>query len=262
MFKALNIAATGMEAQSRKIDNISNNLANVNTNGFKRARADFEDLLYQNLRAPGAAQGGGVIAPVGLQVGHGVRAVSTSRMFSQGEVLPTDNPLDIAIQGRGFFQVALPDGNQGYTRAGNLTADQQGRLVTTSGYPVVPEIIIPQDATNITISQTGVVTVTQGNGGDTVELGQIQLAGFANEAGLSPMGQNLYVPSQSSGQAILGQPGQLGLGTVQQGFLEGSNVKVVEEMIGLIVAQRSYETNSKVVEAADQMLQNATRMVR
>jgi flagellar basal-body rod protein FlgG len=261
MFRALNVAATGMEAQSKKIDNISNNLANVNTTGFKRTRADFEDLMYQNLRAAGAAQGGGVVAPVGLQVGHGVRNVSTSRMFSQGEMLSTGNAMDLAIGGKGFLQVAMPNGTQAFTRAGNLTTDQQGRVVTTSGYPVVPEIIVPPDATGVTISQTGEVTVTQGNG-ETAELGQIQLSGFANEAGLSPIGQNLYVPTQSSGQPIQGQPGQLGMGTLNQGFLEGSNVQVVEEMINLIVAQRSYETTSKVVEAADEMLQYATQMVR
>lgn len=260
MLKSLHIAATGMEAQSTKIDNISNNLANVNTTGYKKSRADFEDLLYQNLRAPGAAAGEGVQRPVGLQVGHGVRTVSSSKVFSQGDFQNTGNSLDVAIEGNGFLQVIQPNGEIAYTRAGNLKTDGEGRLVTSSGFPLEPEIVVPPDTTSITISQDGRVTVTQAQSAETVEVGQLQLAGFANPAGLNPIGKNLYLPTPTSGDAIVAAPGESGLGTIAQGFLEGSNVKVVEEMIGLIVAQRSYETNSKVIEAADEMLQATNQM--
>lgn len=260
MLKALNIAATGMQAQATKIDNISNNLANVNTTGYKRSRADFEDLVYQNLRAPGAAQGAGVNAPVGLQVGHGVRTVSNAKIFSQGEMQQTGNVLDTAIEGQGFFQIQRPGGDVAFTRSGNFTTDAEGRIVTTSGFPVLPEMVVPPEATSITISADGRVTVTQGGTGETAEIGQFQLASFSNPAGLSSAGRNLYMPTESSGQPIVGEPGQQGTGTISQGFLEGSNVQVVEEMIGLIVAQRSYETSSKVIEAADEMLQSTTRM--
>ncbi len=260
MLRALSIASTGMEAQSTRIDNISNNLANVNTSGYKRSRADFEDLLYQTLRAPGAAAGGGAAAPVGLQVGYGVRTVSSSKIFSQGDFQQTGNSLDLAIEGEGFFQVVQPSGDLAYTRAGNLKTDGEGRLVTSSGFALDPEIIIPPDATNVTISADGRVSVTRGGTAETTEVGQLQLAGFANAAGLSSAGHGLYLTTPTSGEAIVAAPGEGGLGTISQGFLEGSNVKVVEEMIGLIVAQRSYETNSKVIEAADEMLQTTTQM--
>ena len=262
MLKSLHIAATGMEAQSTKIDNISNNLANVNTTGYKKSRADFEDLLYQNLRAPGAAAGEGVVVPVGLQVGHGVRTVSSSKVFSQGDFQQTGNAFDLAIEGSGFLQVVQPGGEVAYTRAGNLKTDGEGRLVTNNGFPVEPEIIIPSDTTSVTVSADGRVTVTQGSTAETVEIGQIQLAAFANPAGLNPIGHNLFITTPTSGEAIVATPGESGLGTISQGFLEGSNVKVVEEMIGLIVAQRSYETNSKVIEAADEMLQVTNQLSR
>ncbi len=260
MLKALNIAATGMDAQSLKIDNISNNLANVNTTGFKRGRADFEDLLYQNVRAAGAQVGEGAQDPVGLNIGYGVRTASSSKMFSQGDFKQTDNPLDVAIEGSGFLQVTQPSGEIGYTRAGNLKVDGEGRLVTTSGMAIEPEIVIPPDSTSLSIGQDGRVTVTQGATADTVELGQLQLANFVNPAGLKPKGHNLYIATPASGAAIVGAPGENGTGTITQGFIEGSNVQVVEEMIGLIVAQRSYETNSKVIQAADEMLQTTTNL--
>ncbi len=260
MLRALNTAATGMEAQTTRIDNISNNLANVNTTGYKKSRADFEDLLYQTLKAPGAASGDGVNAPVGLQVGYGVRAVSSSKLFSQGDFQQTGNPLDLAIEGEGFFQVVRPGGEVAYSRAGNLKADAEGRLVTSSGFPLDPEIVIPPDATSVTISADGRVTVTQGNSAEAIEVGQIQLANFTNPAGLSSAGHNLFTPTATSGDALVASPGENGMGTVLQGFLEGSNVKVVEEMIDLIVAQRSYETNSKVIQAADEMLQATARI--
>ena len=258
MLRALNIAATGMDAQSLKIDNISNNLANVNTTGFKQGRADFEDLLYQNLRAAGAQVGEGAQDPVGLNIGYGVRTSSSSKVFSQGDFKQTDNPLDLAIEGNGFLQIIQPSGEIGYTRAGNLKVDGEGRLVTTAGMALEPEIVIPPDSTSLSIGQDGRVTVTQGNTADTVEVGQLQLANFVNPAGLKPKGHNLYIATPASGAPIVGAPGENGTGNVTQGFLEGSNVKVVEEMIGLIIAQRSYETNSKVIKAADEMLQVTT----
>jgi flagellar basal-body rod protein FlgG len=250
-----------MEAQTTRIDNISNNLANVNTTGYKKSRADFEDLLYQTLKAPGATAGEGIANPVGLQVGYGVRAVSSSKTFSQGDFINTENPLDLAIEGKGFLQVLRPGGEVAFTRAGNLKTDGEGRLVTSSGFVVDPEIVIPSDTTSLTISQDGRVNVTQGNSAETVEVGQLQLASFTNPAGLSSVGHNLFVATPTSGEAIIANPGENGVGTLMQGFLEGSNVKVVEEMIDLIVAQRSYETNSKVIQAADEMLQSTTRMV-
>jgi len=260
MLRALHIAATGMEAQSTKIDNISNNLANVNTTGYKRSRADFEDLLYQNLRAAGAANGDGAQAPVGLQVGYGVRTVSSSKQFSQGDFQNTGNPLDIAIEGQGFLQVVQPSGEVAYSRAGNLKIDGEGQLVTNGGFPVEPAIQIPPDATSITIGADGRVTVTQGDTAETTELGQLQLANFINPAGLKSVGRNLYQTTPASGEALVGNPGSDSLGTISQGFLEGSNVNVVEEMIGLIVAQRSYETNSKVIQAADEMLRSTNNL--
>lgn len=261
MLRALNIAATGMEAQSTRIDNISNNLANVNTTGYKKSRADFEDLLYQNLKAPGAAAGDGVAAPVGLQIGYGVRAAASSKLFSQGDFQQTSNPLDLAIEGEGFFQVVQPNGEIAFTRAGNLKTDGEGQLVTTSGFVLDPAITIPPDATSVSISADGRVNVTQGTSAEPVEVGQLQLAGFTNPAGLSSIGHNLYAATPTSGDPISGAPGENGLGTVLQGFLEGSNVKVVEEMVDLIVAQRSYETNSKVIQAADEMLRTTTQVV-
>ncbi len=261
MLRALNIAATGMEAQTTRIDNISNNLANVNTTGYKKSRADFEDLLYQTLKAPGAAAGEGAQAPVGLQVGYGVRAASSSKLFSQGDFQQTGNPLDIAIEGEGFIQVVRPGGDVAFTRAGNLKTDGEGRLVTSSGFAIDPEIVIPPDATSVSIGADGRVSVTQGQSAEAIEIGQIQLAGFTNPAGLSSVGHNLYAPTATSGDPIVGNPGENGLGTVIQGFLEGSNVKVVEEMIDLIVAQRSYETNSKVIQAADEMLRTTAQVV-
>ncbi|MEL6178975.1 MAG: flagellar basal-body rod protein FlgG [Myxococcota bacterium] len=261
MLRALRIASTGMEAQSTKIDNISNNLANVNTTGYKRSRADFEDLLYQNLRAQGAANGEGIQAPVGLQVGYGVKTVSSSKQFNQGDFQNTGNPLDVAIEGNGFLQVVQPTGDIAFTRAGNLKINGEGQVVTSGGLPIEPAIVIPPDATNVTIGNDGRVTVTQGATAETNEVGQIQLASFVNAAGLKSIGGNMYQLTPTSGEPIVGVPGADGLGTISQGFLEGSNVNVVEEMIGLIVAQRSYETNSRVIQAADEMLQSTNNML-
>jgi len=248
-----------MEAQQTQIDVIANNLANVNTTGFKKSRADFQDLLYQTMRAAGATTKTGQEIPVGLQVGLGVRSVSTQKMFSTGELKQTGNPLDLAIEGNGFFQVVQPDGTIAYTRAGALATDSQGRLVTGDGFLIEPSVIVPPDAVSLTVLADGTISVVQAGQTTPVELGQIQLAAFANPAGMENLGRSLLVPTQSSGQPLVGSPGSLGLGTLSQGYLEMSNVKVVEEMIDLIVGQRAYEVNARVIQAADEMLRTSTQ---
>ena len=262
MLRSLNIAATGMEAQSLKIDTISNNMANVNTAGFKRTRADFEDLMYQQVMAPGAATTQDTNSPTGLMVGTGVRPVSTQKVFSQGDFLNTNNPLDVAIQGSGFLQVIQPSGEIAYTRAGNLRTDEEGRLVTANGYSLEPEITIPPDATSLTIGADGTISVTQAGQTESLVVGQLELALFANPAGLNPVGKNLFVATNTSGDPTPTTPGMDGAGSLQQGFLEGSNVKIVEEMIDLIVCQRAYETNSKVIQAAEEMLRTTANLKR
>jgi flagellar basal-body rod protein FlgG len=245
MLKSLNTAATGMAAQQTNIDVIANNMANVNTVGFRRSRAEFQDLLYQTIRAPGGAAGDGGTLPTGLQVGQGTRTVSTEFLHTQGSLQQTGNPLDLAIEGNGFFQVTRPGGEVAYTRAGNLKADAEGRLVTVDGDPIEPAITIPTDAT---AGQTA-----------AQEVGQLQLAGFANPAGLQALGRSLFAPTNASGEPVIAPPGEEGLGTVSQGFLEGSNVTVVNEMIDLIASQRAYEINHRVIQAADEMLRNTTQ---
>lgn len=259
MFKSLNTAATGMEAQQRRIDITANNMANVNTTGFRRSRAEFQDLLYQTVRSPGGQTGDGATLPTGLQVGQGVRTAGTMTIHAQGSMNHTENPLDLAIEGDGFLQVTRPSGDTAYTRAGNLKVDAQGQLVTIDGYQIEPQISIPTDATGVTISPDGLISVTVAGDTTAQEVGQLQLAGFANPAGLEHTGRSMFVPTNASGQPIVGSPGQDGLGTVAQGFLEGSNVEVVTEMIDLITSQRAYEVNQKVIEAADQMLERTTR---
>lgn len=259
MFRSLHIAATGMAAQEAQLDTISNNLANVNTVGFKKVRADFQDLLYETMRAPGTATTSATTSPTGLQVGSGARIVATSRQFSQGALLQTGNPLDLAIEGNGFFPIQQADGTIGYTRAGNFKTDQQGRIVTSEGLPLDPPITVPPDATSISIGADGTVSAST-KAAQPVQLGQIQLANFINPAGLNSSGHNLYVATAASGEAQIGVAGVDGRGTLLQGTTEHANVEVVEEMIGLISAQRNYEINSKVVTAADEMLRNATQM--
>jgi flagellar basal-body rod protein FlgG len=260
MFRALNIAATGMTAQQTQLDGISNNIANANTNGFKKERVDFQDLLYQTVRAAGTQTSNSTVSPTGLQLGSGVRVVGTSRVFSQGNILITNNPLDVAIEGEGFFVVQRPDGNPAYTRTGALQKDAQGQLVTSEGDPLDPPIIIPPDALSVSVGSDGTVNATlQGQTAPT-QLGQITTATFANPAGLAAMGHNLYQATAASGEAQVGGPASDGRGALMQGALEKSNVDVVEEMIGLISTQRAYEVNSKVVAAADEMLRAATQM--
>ena len=258
MLRALHSAATGMQAQQQNIDVLAHNLANVNTTGFKKSRAEFQDLLYQTVRAPGGQTGQGASAPAGLQVGLGARMAATQAMHAQGSLHQSGNSLDIAIEGNGFFQVIRPNGDLAFTRAGNLKIDADGRLVTVDGFAIEPNINIPLDATAINISTTGLVSVTQPGQSSATEVGQLQLANFANPAGLLQTGRNLYATTGASGLAIIANPGEEGNGTLSQGFLEGSNVEVVNEMIDLIASQRAYEVNQRVITAADEMLRKAT----
>ena len=260
MLRALYTAATGMDAQQLKMDVISNNLANASTTGFKKTRAEFEDLLSDTIRGASApdARGGG--NPTPLQVGLGVRTGSTTRSFGQGELSNTQNPTDLAIQGSGFFRVQLPSGDFGYTRAGNFSLDATGRLVTQHGEVVEPGITVPPDATAITIKPDGTVTATLAGRPDPSELGQIELYTFTNPAGLNSTGNNLFVQTVGSGDAQRARPGEQGAGTLAQGMLEGANVKAVEEMIDMIACQRAYELNSKIITTADQMLQRLSNL--
>ncbi|ODT32762.1 MAG: flagellar basal-body rod protein FlgG [Hydrogenophaga sp. SCN 70-13] len=255
-------AKTGVQAQDAKLQAIANNLANVNTTGFKRDRVVFEDLFYQVERQPGAAQAEGMNTPVGVQLGNGVRVAGTQKVFTTGSLQTTGQPLDIAIQGQGFLQVELPGGETAYTRAGQLQRSPEGRLMTAQGYPLVPDITLPANAKSITIGENGTVSVSLP--GDTApqEIGQITLAGFVNPAGLLALGDNLYQETAASGVPTEGIAGEEALGAIKQGALEGSNVQVVEEMVDMITAQRTYEMSTKVLSAADGMLQNLAQAVR
>jgi len=255
MIRSLWISKTGLEAQQTQMDVISNNLANINTSGFKRSRAVFEDLLYQNMRQPGAQSSQQTQIPTGLQIGTGVRPIAAERIHTQGNLQQTGNQLDVAIQGAGFLQVLLPDGTTGYTRDGSLQSDSQGQLVTANGFVVQPALTIPANATSITVGQDGVVSVTQAGSTAAVQIGSIQLATFVNPAGLESMGQNLYLETASSGTPSTNVPGTNGTGTLSQGFVETSNVNVVEELVNMIQTQRAYEINSKAITTSDQMLQ-------
>jgi len=258
---ALRTAATGMAAQQLNVEVISNNIANMNTVGYKKQRAEFEDLLYQNVERAGAqTSDSGTIAPTGIQLGAGVKAGSVYRITTQGSPTSTGNQLDLAISGKGYFQVLLPSGETAYTRAGNFSVNAQGQIVTTDGYTVMPAITIPQTATSVTISATGQVQVTQPGSTATTVVGQMQLASFFNEGGLEATGSNLFLETAASGAATLGQPTVNGLGSVMQGYTESSNVDPVTEISSLIVAQRAYEMNSKVITTADQMLATNTQM--
>jgi flagellar basal-body rod protein FlgG len=249
-----------MESQQMNLDVISNNLANVNTTGYKESKLEFQDLLYQTTRAAGSQQGGGNELPGSLQIGQGSIPVSTERIFTQGDLTQTGGNLDIAIQGQGFFQVQMPDGTLAYTRDGSFKTNSQGQIVTSDGYPVQGGFQpVPTGTTNITISASGAVTYTTATG---VTSSQIQLANFNNPGGLQAVGQNLFTETEASGTPLLGDPSQNGLGTLQQGYLELSNVSVVQEMVNLILAQRAYEVNSKAVQAADQMMQDSNNLQR
>jgi flagellar basal-body rod protein FlgG len=258
MFSSLWVAKTGLDAQQTRMDVVSHNLANANTTGFKSSRASFQDLVYQNLRQPGGQTTEQTNAPSGLMLGTGVRVVGNEKLFTQGNIEQTGNSLDLAIQGRGFLQVTMPDGSIAYTRDGSLHMDQNGQVVTANGYAVDPAISIPASAQSITIGSDGTVSITLPGQAAPQQVGTVQLADFINPAGLQPNGDNLYLETASSGSPQIGQPGLNGLGTLAQGALESSNVNVVEQMVDMIETQRTYEMNSKAISAADQMLQFLT----
>ena len=260
MISALWTSATGMNSQQTNIDVISNNLSNVNTSGFKKSNINFADLIYTNMKEAGTPNAQGAQIPTGIEVGHGSKVNSTQKIFTQGNIKNTDAPLDMVIEGDGFFRVQLPDGNFAYTRDGSFKRDSNGNVVTSDGYQLNPGFQIPQEATDISITSDGTVNATVD--GENQQLGQIQLYRFSNPSGLSSEGRNLYSQTVASGEAMQGTPGQGGFGTVTQGFLEMSNVKVVEEMVNMIAAQRAYETNSKAIQASDEMLQTANQLKR
>ena len=255
-------AATGMIGQQMNVDNIANNLANVNTTGFKKSRVEFQDVLYQNLRKAGSASAIGSQVPAELSIGYGTKPVATNRQFTEGDLTPTGNPLDLAITGDGFFQVQYPDGSTVYTRDGALKISSDGRIVTSEGYPILPEITIPQDATSVSVGTDGSVQVMQFGSDTPTDIGQIELARFINPSGLSAIGRDLLVQTAASGDPITDVPAQNGLGEIDQGYLEMSNVKVVDEMVNMIVAQRAYEMNSKAIQTADDMAQIANNLKR
>lgn len=260
MIRSLWIARTGLDAQQTQLDVIANNLANVSTNGFKRSRAVFEDLLYQNLRQAGAQSSQQTQIPTGLQLGAGVRPVSTSHIFTQGNLQKTDGALDIAVQGNGFFQILLPDGTTGYTRDGSFVKDNQGQIVTANGYPLQPAITIPATALSVTIGTDGTVSVTQSGSAATTQIGSIQLASFINPTGLQSIGQNTYLETAASGTPTPNTPGTNGAGVTNQGYVETSNVNVAEELVTMIQTQRAYELNSKVISTSDAMLGRLTQL--
>jgi flagellar basal-body rod protein FlgG len=251
-----------MQAQELNIDVISNNLANVNTTGFKKSRAEFQDLLYESLRPAGAASSADTTIPTGVQLGHGARPSAVEKMFSQGDFQNTESELDWAIEGDGFFQIELPNGDTSYSRCGEFKLDADGRIVNADGFLLVPQFTVPNDTVSITVGMDGTVSVIQADDPVPREIGTIQLARFVNPAGLRSLGKNLFVPTVGSGDEIVGTPGQDGFGTIAQGFLERSNVSVVDEMVNMITAQRAYETNSKVIQTADDMLQMANNLKR
>ena len=253
--RALRTAASGMAAQQLNVEVISNNIANMNTVGFKKQRAEFQDLLYQNVERMGAqSSSSGTVVPTGIQIGAGVKAGAVYRLTEQGTPQATGNPYDMAIDGKGYFQISLPSGEKAYTRAGNLQVNPEGQMVTDDGYLLEPAVTIPQDATKVSISKTGLVQVTQSGQPTPTTVGQIELANFFNEAGLEAIGDNLLLETAASGPAIVGTPGDAGYGQIMQNYTEASNVDAVAEISALIVAQRAYEMNSKVISTADQML--------
>ncbi|MBI5626178.1 MAG: flagellar basal-body rod protein FlgG [Nitrosomonadales bacterium] len=260
MIRSLWIAKTGLDAQQTQMDVIANNLANVSTNGFKRSRAVFEDLLYQTIRQPGAQSSQQTQLPSGLQIGTGVRPVAAERIHTQGNLQQTGNQLDVAIQGAGFFQILMPDGTTAYTRDGSFQSDSQGQLVTSNGFAIQPALTIPANATSVTIGRDGVVSVTQPGVAAPVQVGSLQVATFINPAGLQSTGGNLYQETASSGTPSTNVPGTNGSGMLNQGYLETSNVNVVEEMVNMIQTQRAYEINSKAITSSDQMLQKLSQI--
>jgi len=262
MIKAMRTAASGMIAQQMNVDNVANNLANVNTTGFKRSKIEFQDVLYQNFRKAGSASALGSEVPVGLAIGYGSRASATSRLYTEGDLSPTGNPLDLAINGDGFFQIQHPDGTIAYTRDGAFKISGDGRIVNSDGFYLDPEITIPLDATAVSVGTDGTVEVKVAGQIEPTTVGQIELARFVNPAGLEKLGRNLLVATRASGDPLTDIPTQSGLGQIDQGYLEMSNVKVVDEMVNMIVAQRAYEMNSKAIKTADDMASIANNLKR
>jgi flagellar basal-body rod protein FlgG len=260
MIRSLWIAKTGLDAQQTQLDVISNNLANVSTNGYKRSRAVFEDLLYQTLRQPGAASSQQTTIPSGLMLGTGVRPIATEHIFTQGSLQKTENTLDLAVQGQGFFQIQMPDGTLAYTRDGAFQMDSTGQVVTSSGYPLSPAITIPSNTTSITISRDGIVSVITAGSTAATQVGTIQLASFVNVGGLQSVGENLYIETASSGTPTPNTPGTNGTGLLNQGYVETSNVNVAEELVSMIQTQRAYELNSKAISTSDAMLGRLTQL--
>lgn len=260
MTDSLRTSASGMIAQQKRVDVIANNLANVNTTGFKRSRTNFEDLLYETVQGPRATHGEGVVGA--MQVGHGVRLATISRIHGQGAAELTGRPLDLAIEGEGFFQVELPDGRIGFTRDGSFTLSDTGQLVTSGGHALVPPLVLPPDATAVTISETGAITVTNQTDGSTIEVGRIELVRFANPTGLVALGGNLFAESVASGLPASGFPQEDGFGRILQGTLESSNVEIVQEMTDMIAAQRAYEINARAIRAAEDMMQSIHDLIR
>jgi flagellar basal-body rod protein FlgG len=261
MMRSLWTGTTGMHAQQLNIDVIANNLANVSTTGFKKSKADFQDLLYQALKVPGSQTSADTESPTGIQIGLGVKPAAVTKIFTQGDLIQTENELDVAIEGNGFFQIEIPSGDTAYTRSGALKLDGDGRLTNSDGYPLIPGITIPDGANQITIGGTGIVSALIGDDTESTELGTIELANFTNNSGLRAMGQNLFEESSSSGNAQTGTPGEDGYGTLLQTYLEGSNVNIVEELASMITTQRAYEINSKTIQTSDEMMQTTNQLI-
>ena len=260
MLRSLQTAATGMDAQQRIIDTLSNNIANVNTTAFKSDRAHFNDLLYQNMRAPGLSSTNGTLVPSGIQVGTGVKLVATDKIFTEGSIKITEKDTDLMIKGRGFFRIQMPDGNVSYTRDGSFQRSADGRIVTHEGFSLLPEIVVPPNTTSFQIGLDGTTTAVVSGEAEPRNLGQIQIAQFVNPAGLAAMGRNLYGATAASGEPIVGNPGENATGQLGQGQLEASNVNIVDQMVQMIVGQRAYELNSKVIKTGDEMLAAANQL--
>lgn len=261
MIRSLWTGTTGMHSQQLNIDVIANNLANVSTTGFKKSRADFQDLLYQALKVPGSQSSADTESPTGILIGVGVKPAAVSKVFSQGDLIQTLNELDVAIEGEGFLQVDMPNGNTGYTRSGALKRDSNGRLTNSDGYPILPAITIPDGARQITISESGIVSAIIGDDTASTEIGTLELAIFTNNGGLLAIGKNLFTETAASGTAQTGTPGENGYGTLLQNYLEGSNVNIVEELASMITTQRAYEINSKTIQTSDEMMQTTNNLI-
>lgn len=261
MIRSLWTGTTGMHTQQLNIDVIANNLANVSTTGFKKSKADFQDLLYQTMKVPGSQTSADTVSPTGILIGLGVKPAAVTKVFTQGDLIQTENELDVAIEGNGFFQIEIPTGKTTYSRAGAFKIDGDGRLTNSDGYLLIPAITIPDGAAQITISETGIVSAILGDDSESTELGNIELAIFTNNAGLAAMGKNLFEETASSGTASVGTPGDDGYGTLLQTYLEGSNVNIVEEMASMISTQRAYEINSKIIQTSDEMMQTTNNLV-